>query len=194
MLGIDDDYLGVQSVPRIYEIWSRRAPTFIWPIRPVCQCRSLNELLVRKLSYGQVTCAHPYVNCPSDCKVGAVSTKFRPCGGPPVSGLASTSVSYGRVMMISSISTLCLLKSRKPQQDLVSDVKRPKFSPHNMKCEALHGGADARAAADRRERLRGQCSAQRGDLGLPGGMGLHSSTFQLDVSIFWATRRAVAGL
>jgi len=42
-----------QAVPRIYEIWSRRAPTFIWPIRTVCQCRSLNGLLVRKLSYGQ---------------------------------------------------------------------------------------------------------------------------------------------
>jgi len=54
-----------QSVPQIYKIWSRRAPTFVWPIRPDCQCRSLHELLVRKLSYGQVKCARSLRQLPT---------------------------------------------------------------------------------------------------------------------------------
>jgi len=62
---------GARAVPRIYELWSRRAPTFIWPIRPVCQCRSLNELLVRKLSYGQVTCARSLRELPIRLQSGS---------------------------------------------------------------------------------------------------------------------------
>jgi len=69
------------TVPRIYEIWSRRAPTFIWPIRPVCQCRSLTNCSYESLRMGKSRSPDPCVNCPYDCKVGAVSTKFRRCEG-----------------------------------------------------------------------------------------------------------------
>jgi len=68
--------LYTMAVPRIYEIWSRRAPTFIWPIRPVCQCRSLNELLVRKLSYGQVTCARSLRELPIRLQSGSRIDQF----------------------------------------------------------------------------------------------------------------------
>jgi hypothetical protein len=74
-----------RTVPRIYEIWSRLAPTFIWPIRPVCQCRSLNELLKRKLSYGQVTCARSLRELPirlqSGSRIDQISSMRGTAGG-----------------------------------------------------------------------------------------------------------------
>jgi len=59
------------TVPRIYEISSRRAPTFVWPNHEVCQCRSQHELLVRKLSHGQVECARSLRELPIRSQSGS---------------------------------------------------------------------------------------------------------------------------
>jgi hypothetical protein len=64
--------------------FSRDGLPLLWPIRRVFQCRSLHELLVRKLPYGPVTFARSLRPLPIQLQsaiVGAVSTEFRRCEG-----------------------------------------------------------------------------------------------------------------
>jgi len=69
-----DESLFILSVPRIYEIWSIETGSHFHMANsnslPV-ECRSLNGLLVRKLSYGQVTCARSLRELPIRLQSGS---------------------------------------------------------------------------------------------------------------------------